>query len=207
MRSVAPDFWFPKQKPPVTLSVNQESRSETLLHYTNLSTFIDTPRNAIFFSPRRDILYLGSFLGLISARHCITVLRRDPVYIIEQLSHIQVLGTRIRYLEFDYFRQLLLVDRGMKSWRCLDLKSKLQWVRDESELEGGILAKFHGLNKLFIRISTYSLNGTSRLWNSEEIEGCKEVVRQFFEYERQKWPNCKIPEVIVLRPMDKMVLE
>lgn len=72
------------------------------------------------------------------------------------------------------------------------------WNEDEAELEGKILAKFHGLKKLWLILGRG--NQEYELMEGAMIEPCEQLFRRYFEIEQQKWPDCSIPEVEVLLP-------
>jgi hypothetical protein len=185
----------------VTLFVNHESRSETLLDYLDITTFLPTEGKSVYLSRRRDTLSLGPLDGFVDAHNFARILRKDPVYIMEQLSQIQLLTLVLRWRLLDELRQLLLVDRGMKDFRhpFHHYSPECKWDGDESEVEGGALAKFHGLKKLYIATGNRWRRVSSRPWNDDEIEAVKEVLTQFFQKERQKFPKCKIPEIIAIK--------
>lgn len=189
---------------PVTLFINRESRTETLKSYRDLSTSLDTSGKPVYFSPAYDALHLGSVICFTEAFDCVQYLAEHTVQIIDQLSHIQVLILDRLFMDATY-RKFLLRDHSMVRWPvCRDAacqKQKWRWDGDGAELEGGILVKFHGLKKLFLTMKGW----TDGLGDRAAVEDCKKLFRSYFEIEKQKWPDCNIPEIVVILPGETLV--
>jgi hypothetical protein len=192
--------------PPVSLFVNRESRSETLMRYRDLSVSLETSEKSVYFSPVHDAVYLGSIVSFTEGENSVEFLAWHTTQIIEQLSPIQNLILDGLYMDRT-FRKFLLHERehDTEFWTHYRdeefYRAHWKWDGDGPEIEGGMLAKFHGLKKLFLIMNSWE----NTLADGATVDECKELFRRYFEIERQKWPNCRIPEIAVILPGETMV--
>jgi hypothetical protein len=189
---------------PNTLFVNHESRKETLKWYRDLSSSLDTSGGPIYFSPARDALHLGSVYCFTEFLACVKYLAERTVQIVERLSHVRALILEGLFMD-ERYKRFLLHDHGMVRWpqfRDAEIYNQnWRWDGEGAELEGGILAKFHGLKKLYLVLGSWK----DCLRDGATVEECKELFRRYFEIEKQKWPDCEIPEIVVILPGEVMI--
>jgi hypothetical protein len=182
---------------PVTLFVNHESRAETLKTYRDLSKSLDICKQPVYFAPAHDAIHLGAVMSFTRAGNCVRYIGLNTAHVIEKLSHIQVLILDGLYIDEQY-RTPRPANRN-----AAFSQQYVNWNQDDHELEGRTLAKFHGLKKLFLVMSRD--NWKHEVMRGVTVERCEELFRKYFEIERQKWPDCRIPEVKIVLPGNAVI--
>jgi hypothetical protein len=190
--------------PPVTLHINRESRSETLKFYVSLLN--PCPRRPILFHPALDTVYFHRCKNdpLLFMQHTTYLTSRS----LSGISKIQSLKIPKMY----YGGQ-------MQGWIKFGTpRRSLYGHGNFLEPDRGGLRFFHGLKELILVSDTKILGSVNYLGilnhpgtllslppddiiftldTEERIEEYQQAFRDFFDWEREKTPRCKIPEVIV----------
>lgn len=190
--------------PPVTLHINRESRAQTLKFYIPLLE--PCPMRPIYFHPALDTVYFH--------RHeCDTLgFMQSTAYLTSRslagISKIQSLKLPKMY----YGGQ-------MQGWiKFGSPRRSLYGHGSFVEPDRGGLRFFHGLEELMLVSDTKILGSTNSLGvlnhpatllslppdyiiltldTDERIAEYVEAFRKFFDWEREKSPRCKIPEIVV----------
>ena len=190
--------------PPATLHTTRESRAETLKFYVSLLN--PCRRRPILFHPALDTMY---FHGR----------RNDPLLFMQNTSYLtwrsmsgisKIQSLKIRHMYYG---------GGMQGWIKFGRPRRSLYGHGSIlEPDRGGLRFFHGLEELIL-VSKSKILGSANylgilnhpntlvsvppddviftLDTQERIGEYLQAFKDFFAWEREKSPNCKIPEIVV----------
>jgi hypothetical protein len=167
---------------PITLFINQESRHETLAHYTlNIAVL---PGQYFYFDPRIDILSLVNILPWI-----------DGHFIKEYCCNSPDLFTSVQNLEI---HEIIWTD-NVPIW----LRAKAyDWANSDY---GPVMQHFLGLRELvLVPAGTKSKDpmrpSLKSFQRGDVVELCKDEVKALFQREINEGVDLKIPEIVIRVP-------
>lgn len=172
---------------PKPLSICQETRAEALKHY-KLILQRAIPDSLIYFHPAIDTLCASTFIERFSG--------------LLQTTSTSI-GIDYQFLAFIMYKDITRL-KNIQSMTMSDaFWAPLDGTPDSNKkaFRNGMRMSFHNLRKLTLvtkKPGNYRGLGRTILDTEDGKEACRQEIIAMYEDEREKFPDCKIPEICIV---------